>query len=296
MTARRPTSPPCQTQADIDALTEERLERLLRVVPGLATLELRARTVARELEGAGPLSLAALSGHALRVARDRRSAATVVSALAHALERRWVDEELVAAARDAARSRADRLAEALLAAGPAKRRYNVDDEHFVDRRMRALALGTRRAMSRVQDRDLLARLAHDQDPLVIRGLLANPRCTEREALLVASRRPTRPEVLEVVLASRFATSQRTRRAIAQNPYATVSLAVRAMATLHASALRMVLEDEQMVPAVRDHARSLLVARGVRPAERHARAQEPEDVEASKELERLLKKLEREVED
>src|SRR5258705_9442393 len=84
--------------------------------------------------------------------------------------------------------------------------------------MRARTLGERRALARTHDRDLLARLATDPDSTVIKHVLQNGRCTEREVLLAASRRPQRVEVLEEIFRTRrWSSNRRGRRAPAPHP-------------------------------------------------------------------------------
>lgn len=232
----------------------------------ISTDVLRAQAAARELSALSPAEACAALNVLLRRRRDEAAASTAVIALSRALARGNVDQDLVEQIRACAASRADRLVEALLASGPAQREYDKNDEQFIDRRMRRLTLGERRALSRSRDIDMLVRLAHDQDPRVIRELLLNPRITEREAVLIASRRPTHAHVLATVLASRFGTSQRVRKTVAHNPYSPLALAVRAMAALQTQALRDIVDDERVSPELRDRARALMIGRRGTPAE------------------------------
>lgn len=266
---------------------EELAERFCQRILGIGSDALRAKVAAGELSRLSPAASAFLLNRLVRWSRDRPVAATALGAVDRALMRGELDAELVAATQACARSRADRLVEALLATGPAARLYDHNAEQFVDRRMRALTLGQRRALSRTRDIDQLLRLAHDQDPRVVTELLQNPRVTEREAVIIASRRPTHAHVLEAVLASRFGGSRRVRRAIAHNPYSTVAQAVRALATLTLAELRLVAEDEHVTAEVRQHAGSLSVNRRPTPAER-ANAAAPASQDAS--TEELLRKL------
>jgi hypothetical protein len=127
--------------------------------------------------------------------------------------------------------------------------------------MRARTLGERKALARGRDRDLLVRLAQDQDPMVVRNLLENPLCTEREALVAASRRPVRTAVLQEVFKSRrWATNRRVRKALAQNPYTPPSLAITALAILTAPDLREIASDPTVSSEVRVQARLLLAHR------------------------------------
>lgn len=265
------------------------VDRLVRRVPALDSDLLRSRSAAADLQALTPADVVAVLGLLVRRARDSGPAADTLAAITRALSRGLVDPDHLASCLSAARSLADRLVEALLGTGPAAREYAPQDEQFVDRRLRALSLGERRALSRTRDPDWLSRLAHDQDPRVVRELLRNPRCTEREALIAASRRPTHAPILEEVLVSRFGTSPRVRRAVAHNPYAPMSLALRALSTLPTPALAQLIEDEHVPAEVRRHARVLRVGRQTRPAERAA-APEPGKGEADPALEALLAEL------
>ena len=115
----------------------------------------------------------------------------------------------------------------LLSKADAARAFELEREAWGDRGMRARTLGERKQLARGVDRDQLARLATDLDPAVVRALLQNPRCTEREVLIAAARRPARAAVLEEIFRSaRWAQNRRVRRALALNPYSPPALASR----------------------------------------------------------------------
>ena len=148
--------------------------------------------------------------------------------------------------------------QALFARTEPSRSFDHDREEWIDREMRARTLGERRALARTHDRDLLSRLATDQDPTVVKHILMNPRCTEREVLLAASRRPQRAEVLEEIFRSRrWSANRQVRRALSLNPYSPPSLASAALALLTAPDLREVARNLTLCPEVRVQARRLL---------------------------------------
>lgn len=250
---------------------ESHARRLALYLTALESDRLRSIAAARRLLKHPPAETVLIVSVLVRKARDSSTAATAVATIARALANGLIDPEYVATCLQAARSRADRALEAVFATGPALKQYDRNEEAFVDKRMNALPLGRRRSLTRSKDIDLLARLAHDQDPSVIQQLLANPRLTEREAVLVASRRPTRATILEQVMASRFGTRSRIKTAVAHNPYAPVTLAVRALAGLSAVELQALADDEKLAPAVQRHARSLIVLRRPTPAQRQQAA-------------------------
>jgi hypothetical protein len=83
----------------------------------------------------------------------------------------------------------------LFIAPAAQRRF---DEPFdkADPRLAHLTLGHKKVFARShRDPDLLARLAAEGEPRVVRELLANPRLTEPFVVRIAARRPCRPETL-----------------------------------------------------------------------------------------------------
>ena len=162
----------------------------------------------------------------------------------------------------AAEALADLEVQALVSRAEPRRSFDRDREQWVDKEMQARTLGHRRQLARGRDRDLLTRLASDQDPMVVRQLLVNPRCTEREVLIAASRRPVRSEVLEEIFRSRrWAANRRVRRALALNPYSPPALGAAALALLIAPDLREIAADQTVALEVREQARRLLAHRG-----------------------------------
>jgi hypothetical protein len=229
---------------------------LARLLASLEAGDLRAHKAAAVLEKLEPDEAVEVLGQLLRRAdrrRDPESAAVegLLRAVRDMLPVERLDELFRAA-------EADLEVQALFARTAPSRSFDHDREQWIDREMRARTLGERRQMARTHDRDLLARLASDQDPTVVRHVLQNPRCTEREVLLAASRRPQRPEVLEEIFRSRrWSANRRVRRALALNPYCPPSLASAALALLTSPDLREVASDLTVTTEVRVHARRLL---------------------------------------
>ena len=237
--------------------------KLARTLASLEAGELRAHKAAAVLSALPPREAVLLLGQLIRRA-DRRSdpeAAALeglLRAVRELLDAKTVDA-LFAAAED------DFEVKALFARTHPARNFDHDREEWIDREMRARTLGERRSLARARDRDLLSRLAIDQDPTVVKHVLQNPLCTEREVLAAASRRPQRPEVLEEIFRSRrWASNRRVRRALALNPYSAPALASAALALLTAPDLREVAGDLTISSDVRVQARRLLEARAGEP--------------------------------
>ena len=231
---------------------------LARLLAALEAGELRARKAAQVLAGVPPGEAVALLGELIRRA-DQRSdpEAAALEGLLRAV-RELLDEERLDLLYRAAEAAADLEVQALLARTEPARSFDHEKEEWVDREMRARTLGERRALARTRDRDMLTRLASDQDPTVVRHVLENARCTEREALVAASRRPQRQEVLEEIFRSRrWSANRRVRRALALNPYSPPALANAALALLTAPDLREVAFDPTVSTEVRVQARRLL---------------------------------------
>jgi hypothetical protein len=231
---------------------------LARLLASLEAGELRARKAAQVLDELPPEHAVGLLGELIRRA-DRRTdpEAAALEGLLRAV-RELLDEERLDLLFRAAEAAADLEVQALFARTEPARSFDHEKEEWIDREMRARTLGERRSMARVPDRDMLSRLASDQDPTVVRHVLENPRCTEREALLAASRRPQKTEVLEEIFRSRrWSLNRRVRRAIALNPYSPPALASAALALLTAPDLREIARDLTVATEVRVHARRLL---------------------------------------
>jgi hypothetical protein len=223
--------------------------------------DLRARRAAELLRSLTPVAAAELLAGLVEASGRRRTpAALALEGMVRALRSELSAQEqepLRAAAAEAGL----RQAEALLTAKDAPRSFDHDREQWIDREMQARTLGMRKQLARLHDRDVLARLATDQDPAVLRNLLENPRLTEREVLVAASRRPARPAALEEIFRSkRFGNNRRVRRALALNPYSPPSLGAAALTLLTAPDLREVMRDGHLATEVRAHARRLLAQR------------------------------------
>src|SRR5258705_3669883 len=179
---------------------------LARALASLEAGELRAHKAAAVLAALPPAEAVALLGHLIRRA-DRRSdpEAAAMEGLLRAV-RDLLEDPVVDALFHAAED--DLEVQALFARTRPARSFDHDREEWIDREMRARTLGERRALARTHDRDLLARLATDPDSTVIKHVLQNGRCTEREVLLAASRRPQRVEVLEEIFRTRRWSSNR----------------------------------------------------------------------------------------
>jgi hypothetical protein len=232
---------------------------LARVLASLEAGELRARKAAALLGEIAPAEMVPMLAEILRRAGRRSDPdAAALEGVLRAV-RTLLAEERIEELFLAAEEELD--VQALFARTQAARSFDHDREEWIDREMRARTLGERRALARTHDRDLLSRLASDQDATVVRHVLQNPRCTEREVLLAASRRPQKPEVLEEIFRSRrWSVNRQVRRALALNPYSPPSLASAALALLTAPDLREVAADLTISTDVRVQARRLLGAR------------------------------------
>jgi len=236
-------------------------ERRRRLLAALDDLDLRGRRAA-EFLGEVPAEEAVRALDELLRSAQRRldPDAVALQGLIRGLDS-YVPPPLAERLREAAEEAGAHSVQALFSKSVARREFDHDRESWVDREMRALTLGERKAMARGRNADVLSRLAQDHDPAVVRNLLENPRCTEREALLAASRRPARAVVLQEVFRSRkWGVNRRVRKALAQNPYSPPALAVQALSLLAAQDLREISADATLASEVRVQARLLLAQR------------------------------------
>ncbi|HEY6099398.1 MAG TPA: hypothetical protein VIW03_08210, partial [Anaeromyxobacter sp.] len=153
---------------------------------------------------------------------------------------------------------------ALLVAPPPYRPY-AEPRDRADPRLAHLTLGHKKAIARARrDPDLLARLAAEGDPVVVRELLRNPQLTEDFVVRIASRRPCRPGTLRCVFESpRWRLRSAVALALARNPYSETAVALELLSSLGAVELREISHDGALHPLVRAVAARLAVQR--RPA-------------------------------
>ena len=236
-------------------------ERLRRLLAAIDYLDLRGRRAAAFLDEVPAEEAVRALEELLKSAQRRLDPdAVALQGLIRGLDA-YVAPALAERLRQTAQEIGAHPVAALFTQSEARRSFDHDRETWVDREMRALTLGERKAMARGRNADVLARLAQDQDPAVVRNLLENPRCTEREALLAASRRPARAVVLQEVFRSRkWGVNRRVRKALAQNPYSPPALAVQALSLLAAQDLREISADATLASEVRVQARLLLAQR------------------------------------
>jgi molybdopterin-guanine dinucleotide biosynthesis protein A len=144
---------------------------------------------------------------------------------------------------------------------PAPRSEASPEELRVDRRLEGKTLGERKALARRSDPFLLDRLLYDPDPAVLLNLLHNPRLTEREAVRIASHRPSAPDVLRALARDpRFGKRERVRRALVRNPYTPTEVAINLLPFLSAQDLRASTMDGALHAGVREAAERILEER------------------------------------
>lgn len=165
--------------------------------------------------------------------------------------------ELYTTARRQAR---DAVARLFLDAGPAAESLAGDPlapERPLTPNGRPLTLGERKSLARGHRRELLLQLLRDPHPDVVAVLVDNPHITERDVLVLASRRPSTADALAHVAASRrWLPRHGVRVALVKNPYTPVPWAVRLATTLRTSDLRAIAADPHLAPLVREQAQDL----------------------------------------
>ena len=132
-----------------------------------------------------------------------------------------------------------------------------------DARLAHLSLGHKKALARVQkDPDLLARLAAEGAPEVVRELLQNPQLTEPFAVRIAARRPCRPETLRLLAESRrWRTQPAVAMAVARNPYTEPAVSLKLLGFLAKANLQDLGRDGKVHPLVQALAQRLGRTRG-----------------------------------
>jgi len=144
----------------------------------------------------------------------------------------------------------------LVAPGP--RRLFEEPRDRADPKLAHLTLGHKKTLARRhRDPDLLARLAAEGEPSVVRELLHNPRLTEELVVRIAARRPCRPETLRHLHDdARWRARPAVARAIAMNPFADPELVTKLLPRLAANELAAIESDASLHLLVRSLAARL----------------------------------------
>jgi hypothetical protein len=120
-------------------------------------------------------------------------------------------------------------------------------------------LGHQKTKARLtKNKDLLAKLATNQDPSVIAQLLINPTLTEELVIRIAARRPTQPEPLQEIWKSpKWSRRPAVRRALVFNPYLPPETSAKIVPLLGRKDLEEVSRDKALADAIRRQAQVLL---------------------------------------
>jgi hypothetical protein len=246
---------------DASAGAEEAARALVQRLLALDEGPIRARAAARALAQGEPeetaLALAALCrGGGIE---ERAALRAVGQAFLEPVEE--LTYRVRAALYAAAAARELTEVTSLFLSPPPRMAY-VPPRDKPDARLAHLSLGHKKAAARMQkDPDLLARLAAEGAPEVVRELLRNPQLTEPFAVRIAARRPCRPETLRLLAeAPRWRTRPAVALAIARNPYAEPAVALKLLGFLARADLADLGEDGAVHPLVRALAAGLAAGR------------------------------------
>ena len=241
------SGPPAGDPAGARSGARALARRLVALEEGPIRARAAARALAREDPERSALVIAEL-------ARDAGADAGVgIAAIAQALGSPGEDISyawLAGLYEEGARRGLTEVTALLVAPRPARAYQEPRDK--ADQRLAHLTLGHKKAAARThRDPDLLARLAAEGEPAVVRELLRNAQMTEEFVVRIASRRPCRPETLRCVYeARRWRTRTAVALALVRNPYAETELALKLVPALGAGELREVAADGALHPLVR----------------------------------------------
>jgi hypothetical protein len=233
---------PGGVQGDAAALAA----RLAAVEEGTARTRAAARAIAALDPERAVLAVAALASSG--TARARVAMAAIGQALADAGPELGYDA--LAAMYEAADAHGLFEVTSLFVSPPARAGWQEPRDR--DPNLARLTLGHKKSLARANaDPDLLARLAAEGDPVVVRELLRNPKMTEAFAVRIAARRPCRPETLRAVVESRrWRTRPAVALAVVRNPYAETGVSLKLVPFLGTRDLEDLARDGAIHPLVR----------------------------------------------
>lgn len=134
-------------------------------------------------------------------------------------------------------------------------------ERILAARVQELAVGERITLARIASRGVMNVLRQEENPLVVRALLQNPRMGEVDALAIASDKRAPGAVLRALAEDgRFSARPAVQKAIVKNPETPKAIALRVVHRFSTVALKDVARDPGTPTLVRAAAERLLEAR------------------------------------
>ena len=134
-------------------------------------------------------------------------------------------------------------------------------ERILSIRLQELAVGEKITLARIASRGLIPALRAEEDPLIIRALLHNPRLLEEDALAIACAGRTHAPVLRVLAEdSRFAPRPAVQKAIARHRQTPPAIALRIVQGLSTRDLKDLARGPRVPGLVKVAAQRLLEAR------------------------------------
>jgi hypothetical protein len=159
------------------------------------------------------------------------------------------------------RRQVDEVVELLTEAPPQRRIYHTEEIESTSQEQDYMPLGVKKSLARKQNMGTLEALLRDQDPAVIRNLLANPRTVEEMVIKMASLRPTSEDVLqEIYVSQKWISRYSVRKALVFNPYSPPRAAHSLLPTLLMADLIDVTQSSVLLPALRSAAKRFIMHR------------------------------------
>lgn len=142
---------------------------------------------------------------------------------------------------------------------PAARKLGEDEEMEEDTLLKEMTLGTKRQKARQRDRDMINRLCHEQDPVVIQNLLKNPSVTIQHVVRISSKRPTSAQVLWVVYRDqKWINHYVVKKTLISNPYTPTQISLSQLNFMLEQDLEEISENQMLHPLVREAAVELIL--------------------------------------
>ncbi|MFQ5878233.1 MAG: hypothetical protein ACE5JH_11210 [Acidobacteriota bacterium] len=134
-------------------------------------------------------------------------------------------------------------------------------ERLLGTRLQEMTLGEKISLARIASRGVINSLRRDDNPMVIRALLHNPRLVEEDVIVIASGPRTPRSVLQVLSEdSRWSARPAVRRAIARHPGTPAQVALGLVRHMTDRDLREVLRGPHVPGLIRVGIQRLLESR------------------------------------
>jgi hypothetical protein len=147
---------------------------------------------------------------------------------------------------------------ALMVSQPHKKRKIYEDDIIAFPDMEMITLGMKKTLAKSDKKHTLDKLVYEDNPIVIKNLLNNPRMTEKDVLKIITRRPLKKKILlEVINSKKWIDRYIIKKAIIRNPFTPTEIALNLLHFMLLQDLVQIAQDTRLHHSVRSTVKDMI---------------------------------------